>query len=157
MPKAKVFLSTQWDRDRAQKRGGGQSLISLDFETADSNLKIEPESGLTPDQIFERQWIITLLGQILQRLRAEFEMAGKGQHFEELKEFVIGDSSRSYGEVSEKLNMSEAAARKAASRMRTRYRELLRDEIAQTVNNADEVDEEIRNLFQSLGEMNCYY
>lgn len=147
----KHYLSKQWKKDRALKRGGGHSPLSLDFQSADSSVAIAAESGLTAEQLYDQQWTIALLGHIMQRLRGEFEEAGKTQQFEELKSFVIGDhAGQSYSDMAVKLNMTEVAARKAASRMRRRYRELLREEIAQTVSGPDDVDNEIRNLFVTM-------
>jgi RNA polymerase sigma-70 factor (ECF subfamily) len=147
----KHFLSKEWEKARAQKRGGGRAPISLDFEAADSGLRIEPASGLTPEEVYDRQWAIALLGQIMERLRGEFEQAEKAKLFEELKGFMIGEHpGRSYAQAATRLEMTEAAAKKAASRMRRRYRELLREEIAQTVSGPDEVEDEIRNLFAAL-------
>lgn len=144
----KHFLSKQWEQAKAQKRGGGRAPISLDFQSADSSLSIEPESGLTAQQFYDQQWAIALLGQIMERLKAEFEVAAKAKQFEVLKGFVIGDhAGTTYSQAAARLNMTEAAAKKAGSRMRRRYRELLREEIAQTVSRPDEVDDEIRNLF----------
>jgi RNA polymerase sigma-70 factor (ECF subfamily) len=147
----KHFLSKQWEKGRAQKRGGGRAPISLDFEFADSHLSIDPTAGLTAEQSYDQQWAIALLGKILDRLQTECEQAGKVEQFTELKGFIIGDhSSTTYAHVAEKLDMTEAAAKKSASRMRGRYRELLREEIAQTVSGPDEIDDEIRNLFVTL-------
>ena len=147
----KNFLSKQWEKQKALKRGGGRVAISLDFEFADSRLSIEPADGLTPEQCYDQQWTIALLEQILQQLQIEFERSGKAEQFAELKAFIIGDHSGiTYAQVSEKLGMTEAAAKKSASRMRQRYRELLRDAIAQTVNGPGEIDDEIRSLFATL-------
>jgi len=147
----KHFLSKERDRARAQKRGGGRRLYSLDFASADSALQVDPAAGLTAEQCFDKQWAITLLNQIMDRLQSEFERSGKARLFLELKGFLIGEHGEStYAQVAARLNMMEAAARKAASRMRMRYRELLRDEIAQTVAGPDEVDEEVRNLLAAL-------
>jgi RNA polymerase sigma factor (sigma-70 family) len=147
----KHFLSKQWEKAKAQKRGNGRAPISLDFESADSHFRIEPESGLTAEQLYDQQWAIALLGQIMERLKVEFERAGKAKQFDELKGFIIGDhAGTTYAQVAEKLNTTEAAAKKSASRMRGRYRELLREEISQTVTGPDEVQDEIRNLFATL-------
>lgn len=148
----KHFLSKQWEKAKAQKRGGGRAPISLNFVAADSSLRIEPAAGLTAEQFYDQQFAIALLGQIMERLKSEFEAAGKTQLFEELKGFIIGDhAGATYGDVARRLDMTEGAAKMAASRMRRRYRDLLREEIAQTVNGPDEVDEEIRDLFTTLG------
>lgn len=147
----KHFLSKQWEKAKAQKRGGGRAPISLDFTMADSSLRIEPAAGLTPEQLYDRQWAIALLGQIMERLKGEFEVNGAAERFEALKGFVIGDhAGTSYSQAAATLNITEAAAKKAGSRMRQRYRALLREEISQTVSGPDEIDDEIRNLFASL-------
>jgi RNA polymerase sigma-70 factor (ECF subfamily) len=147
----KHFLSKEWEKAKAQKRGGGRAPIPLDFESADSKIRIETASGLTAEQFYDQQWAIALLGLIMERLKAECEQSGKTKLFEELKGFIIGDhAGTTYRQVAEKLNMTEAAAKKAGSRMRRRYRELLREEIAQTVEGPAEVDDEIRNLFTTL-------
>jgi len=147
----KHFLSKEWEKAKAQKRGGGRAPIPLDFESADSSFCIEPASGLTAEQLYDQEWAVTLLGQIMERLKEEFERAGKARQFEELKGFIIGDhSGTTYSQAAARLDMSEAAAKKAGSRMRQRYRELLREEIAQTVTGPDQVDDELRNLFATL-------
>jgi len=147
----KHFLSKEWEKAKAQKRGGGRAPIPLDFESADSSFRIEPASGLTAEQFYDQQWAITLLGRIMERLEAELKRAGKAKQFEELKGFIIGDhAGTTHSQAAAKLNMTEAATKKAGSRMRRRYRELLREEIAQTVAGQDEVDNEIRNLFATL-------
>ena len=148
----KHFLSKQRDRANAQKRGGGRTPLSLNFEHADSQIRIDPEGGLTPEQVFDRDWALTLLGQILERLKSEFDQAGKSALFTELKPFLVGEQSGvTWAQAAERLNMSEAAAKMAGTRMRRRYRELLREEIAQTVAAPQDVDDEIRNLFNTLG------
>lgn len=147
----KHFLSKQWVKARAQKRGGGRAPIPLDFEVGDSRYRIEPCAGLTPEQLYDRQWAVTLLGQIMERLESEFVRGGRAKQFELLREFIIGEhSGTTYSAVAAKLNMAEAAARMAAHRMRRRYRDLLREEIAQTVAGPEDVDDEIRNLFATL-------
>jgi RNA polymerase sigma-70 factor (ECF subfamily) len=147
----KHFLSKQWEKANAQKRGGGRAPISLDFESVDSSLRIEPAAGLTAEQFYDQQWAIALLSQIMERLEDEFKQSGKTKQFEELKGFIIGDHvGTTYSQVAEKLNLTEAAAKKAGSRMRRRYRELLREEIDQTVAGEAEVEDEIRNLFTTL-------
>ena len=147
----KHFLSKEWEKAKAQKRGGGRVPIPLNFDSADSRYSIEPSSGLTAEQLYDRQWAVTLLGQIMQRLEIEFDRGRKAKQFEELKGFIIGDhTGTTYADVAARLNMTEAAAKMSGSRMRRRYRELLREEIAQTVDGPDEVDDEIRNLFAIL-------
>jgi RNA polymerase sigma factor (sigma-70 family) len=147
----KHFLSKEWEKAKSQKRGGERAPISLDFQSADSSFSIEPAAGLTAEQFFDQQWAIALLSQIMERLEADYRQSGKAKHFEELKGFLIGDHAGStYSQSAVILNMTEPAARKAGSRMRKRYGELLREEIAQTVDGPDEVDDEIQNLFSIL-------
>jgi RNA polymerase sigma-70 factor (ECF subfamily) len=147
----KHFLSKQWDKARAQKRGGGRAPIPLDFKDADSRYHIEPCGGLTAEQLYDRQWALTLLGQIMERLENEFAERGNAKQLQHLSGFIIGEhSGTTYCDVAAKLNITEAAAKMAAHRMRRRYRHLLREEIAQTVDGPDDVDDEIRNLFATL-------
>jgi DNA-directed RNA polymerase specialized sigma24 family protein len=148
----KHFVFKEWERAKAQKRGGGRAALSLDFDSANSGLRIDPAAAeLTPEQWYDQQWAITLLGRIMQRLECEFEDRGKAEQFEELKGFLVGDhAGTTYAEVARRLGMTEAATKKAASRMRQRYRHLLRKEIAETVVAPEEVDEEIRNLFATV-------
>ena len=147
----KHFLSKQWEMAKTQKRGGGRVPIPLDFEFADSSLQIDPASGLTAEQIYDQQWAIALLGRIMERLEVESKQAGKSKQFDGLKGFIIGEhTGTTYAQVAEQLGMTEAAAKKSASRMRHRYGELLREEIAQTVGGPEEVEDEIRNLFAIL-------
>lgn len=147
----KHFLSKEWDKAKAKKRGGARHPLPLDFASAESRYAIEPCSGLTAEQLYERQWAVTLLGLILVRLEQEFARDGKGAQFEALKGFIIGENSdTTYRDVSARLKITETAARMAAHRMRRRYRELLREEIAQTVASADDVEDEIRKLFVTL-------
>ncbi len=147
----KHFLSKQWEKERAQKRGGGKSPISLDFAAADSSLNLQPASGMTAEQLYDQQWAITLLSRILERLESEFEQAGKLRQFECLKGCIVGDhTGTTYADVAATLGTTEAAAKQATSRIRRRYREMLRDEIAETVETTEAVDDEIRNLFVIL-------
>ncbi len=142
------FLSKQREKAQALKRGGGRTPLSLDFATADSTIGIEPATHLTPEQIFDQHWALALLRQTLARLESELAQAGKQDQFDELRGFIIGEHGETtYAQAAAKLNMTEAAAKKAASRLRQRYRELLRAEIAQTVAEPADVDDEIRNLF----------
>ncbi|HIM29184.1 MAG TPA: sigma-70 family RNA polymerase sigma factor [Planctomycetes bacterium] len=147
----KNFLSNEWDKAKAQKRGGGRLLISLDFDKANSRLKFDAADNETPERLYERQWTMTLLELVMSRLRSESAAANKEEQFELLKSFITGGKSTSgYADVAARLQMSETAAKAAAHRLRNRYRQLLRQEIAQTVAGPDDVDDEIRRLFKSL-------
>lgn len=147
----KHFLSKEWERAKAQKRGGGRVPIPLDFESADSQYRIEPACGLTAEQIYDREWAVALLGRIMQRLERESVDAGKSEQFAELKGFLIGDHrGATYADVATKLGMTEAAVKMAAHRMRRRYRELLREEISDTLTDPAEIEDEILKLFTTL-------
>lgn len=147
----KHFLSNEWEKVRADKRGGGQVPFSLDFPGAESAC-VALTDTLTAERLFERQWAITLLTRVMQRLQREMERSGKGLHFHTLKEYLGGSGDSSYGAAADRLGISEPAARMAASRMRGRYRELLHDEIAQTVSTPGEIDDEVRHLFATFAD-----
>jgi RNA polymerase sigma-70 factor (ECF subfamily) len=147
----KHFLCKEWEKAKAQKRGGGRAPISLDFKAAESSLHIDLPAGLTPEQLYDQAWAMALLERIMERLKSEFQQNGKAAQFSELKGFLIGEhAGTTYSQVAVRLNLTEAAAKKAASRMRKRYRELLRQEIAQTVAMPGEVEDEMRRLFATL-------
>jgi RNA polymerase sigma-70 factor (ECF subfamily) len=141
------FLAHEWAKVRAQKRGGGQRAFSLDDAVADERYRLEPVDESTPEKIFDRRWAFTVLDQAAARLRGEHEAAGKGDLYLRLKGFVSAESPpSSYEEASRHLGLSQSAVKSAIHRLRQRYQELIRDEIAQTVASATEVDEEIRFL-----------
>ncbi|MDG2219781.1 MAG: sigma-70 family RNA polymerase sigma factor [Rubripirellula sp.] len=147
----KHFLSKEWDKAKAIKRGGGKTPLSLDFESADSLISIEPPCGLTAEQLYDKQWAITLLTSTMESLEAEFVAKGKANHFAELKGFILGNQGDStYAQAAARLEITEAAAKKAGSRLRRRYRQKLRDRIGQTVSTPDEIEDEIHNLFAAL-------
>lgn len=147
----KHFLSKEWAKAKAQKRGGGKAPISLDFESANSQYRVEPAWGLTAEQIYDREWAVALLGRIMRRLEVEAGEAGKPQQFEELKGFLIGEhAGATYSDVARTLGATEAAVKMAAHRMRQRYRELLREEITETVSSPEDVEDEIFKLFATL-------
>jgi RNA polymerase sigma-70 factor (ECF subfamily) len=147
----KHFLANEWDKAKAQKRGGGKTLIPIDAESVESSCGMELADQLTADKVFERRWALTLLDQVLRRLREDFARDGKENLFEQLKQ-TLTEASRSvpYAEIAVRLGTSEGAIKVAAHRLRQRYRELLRAEIASTVARPEEVDDEIRNLFAAL-------
>ncbi|HWG42914.1 MAG TPA: sigma-70 family RNA polymerase sigma factor [Gemmataceae bacterium] len=147
----KHFLANAYDRAQAQKRGGGKILGSLDFNAGEGRYSREPAHDLTPEKLFERRWAMTLLHQVLDDLRAEYEQAGKGSVFDRLKSVLSGDSDVApYSQLAGELNTSEAAVKMTVHRLRRRYRERLRQEIAQTVGNPAHVEQEIRDLFAAL-------
>lgn len=147
----KHFLSKEWDKSRAQKRGGDRRLLPLDFAAQDSQWG-QLSDRLDAERLYERQWAVTLLNHVMKRLQREMERNGKGHQFDCLKEFLGGAPDTTYATAAAELSLSESAARMAASRMRSRYRELLRDEIAQTVSSVDEIDSEVQHLFSAFSD-----
>ncbi len=144
------FLSDEWDKARAQKRGGGK-VISLDLQSAETQLGVIPVENFTPEKAFEHRWAITLLEQVYQRLRAEYHTHGKGALFDVLRVTLAGTSDAApYAELARQLDLSEGAVKVAVHRLRQRYRVLLRDTIADTVSTPDEVEDELRFLFAVL-------
>ncbi len=147
----KHFLSKQRDKAKAKKRGGGRVPIRLDFASGDSRCSVEPAGGLAPEEVYHRRWAATLLELVLARLEREFAEVGKQAQFEQLKRFVIGQhEGATYADAGRILGTTEAAAKMAVHRMRRRYRRLLRDEVAQTVADPGDVDDEIRELFATF-------
>jgi RNA polymerase sigma factor (sigma-70 family) len=150
----KRFMANEWDRVRAQKRGGGQTHVPLDTELAERKFQAETTAGeISPDRLYDRRWALTLLEQTMARLRAEFERAGKTVEFERLKSFLTADKSEiPYATVAAELGMVESALRVAVHRLRRRYRELFREEIAHTLAEGEDIDEELRHLLTVLSE-----
>ena len=145
------FLANEWERLRTEKRGGKLVFIPLEEAAAENHYQSEPATDLTPEKMFERRWAIALLDQALARLRDEAESAGKRQLFDELKIFISGRAEAGdYADAAKRLAMTEVAVRVAVHRLRQRYRDSLRHEIAQTVGSREEVDEEIRHLFTAF-------
>jgi RNA polymerase sigma factor (sigma-70 family) len=149
----KRFLANEWDRANRQKRGGGQTLLSLDWQDADQRYQINPVDTLTPDKLYDRAWAVTVLEQVITRLRNESAADGKAKLYEHLKGFLmVGKSDIPYAQAAAKLQLSEGAVRVAVHRLRHRYRELLRREVAQTLSDPAQVDEEMQALFSALTE-----
>ena len=147
----KHFLVNEWEKARTAKRGGGQAALPLEEELAESRYLAEPSRELPPDQMFEKRWAITVLEQVLARLRQESVAAGKGELFELLKDFLWGDKNlASQTEIGASLGLSASAVKSAVHRLRLRYRELLRSEIANTVARSEDIDEELRYLVSVL-------
>jgi RNA polymerase sigma factor (sigma-70 family) len=148
----KNFLADEWEKSQAQKRGGGVAAVSLDTDDAEERYQSDLAGPMEPDKLFERRWALTLLERVLGQLEAEFAAAGKKERFESLQVFLSGEPAGiSYAEAGRQIGMSEGAVKVAVLRMRQRYRELLRGEIAQTVATEGEVEEELRYLLEVLG------
>jgi RNA polymerase sigma-70 factor (ECF subfamily) len=148
----KRFLANEWDRAKAQKRGGGRSHLPIDFEDADGRYSLEPSHELTAQRIFDRRWALTVLERTVAGLAEDFARAGKSAHFEALKVFLVGEAGAPpYVDVAKRLGTTEGAVKVAVHRLRERYRHRLRQEIAQTVSREEDIDQEIRDLFAALG------
>lgn len=147
----KNFLANEWDKGRTQKRGGEQSIISLDHDAAESWYGLEPSHTLDADRIFERRWALTLLEQVLARLRNEY-CDERSDLFDELKVTLTGESASSYSSIAARLGMTEGAVKVAAYRFRNRYRDLIRLEISQTIGPDQDVDDELRHLLSVLAD-----
>jgi RNA polymerase sigma-70 factor (ECF subfamily) len=144
------FLINDWKLQRRIKRGGQCQTISIDEAVAEGRYGCEPADSDTPDKAFDRPWAATLLGQVLDRLRKEYVETGTTEIFEELKSTLSGKGATgSYAETAAKLGKSETAVRVAVHRLRAKFRRVLREEVAQTVCTAGEVDDEIRHLMSA--------
>jgi RNA polymerase sigma-70 factor (ECF subfamily) len=147
----KHFMSNQWRKNKAQKRGGGRPPLSLDFGAADNRYRLEPSHAQTAELIYQKQWASTLLNRVQQALRAEFAERGKVHQFDKLREFLDGGNKEdSLAAIAAQLSMSEVAVKVSVHRLRQRFGQLLRAEIEQTVSTPDEIDIEIRELFEIL-------
>lgn len=145
------FLADQFDRQQAQKRGGGKSDFSFDVLQAEQHYQTEMVDGETPETLFERRWAIAVLDAAMARMKGEYESAGKGRLFEQLAGYLVaGVERRPYAEVAPTLGLNDEAARKAVQRLRQSFRKAIREEIAQTVASPAEVDEELRHLWSVL-------
>lgn len=146
----KNFMSKEWRRAVAQKRGGDWTRVQFDTAFAESRFAADTSSS-APDELFDRQWALTLLDLTMTRLRAEFTAAGKPEDFESLKEcLVAGRGAINYANVAERLGLSEGAARVAVHRLRKRFREIYRLEICQTLADGADLDGELRHLASAL-------
>ena len=144
----KNFLINEWKKSQRQKRGGGETVLSLDWETADTKFQVAAVNEPSPDKAFDREWALALLAKVIERLQQECEADGKAKLFEQLKIFLTaGKGESAQSEVAKSLGLEEGAVRVAIHRLRKRYRVLLRDEIAQTLADESQVDEEMRALF----------
>lgn len=147
----KRFLSDARDYARAQKRGGGMCNLSLDAAAAEGKYQAEAVEKVTPETLYERHWALTLLEHTMSRLRREYVAAGKSEAFEQLKPFLTeAKGAIPHAEAGLKLNLNEGTMRVAVHRLRKRFRELFREEIARTVNDPEDIEEEVRHLLAVL-------
>ena len=141
----KFFVADTGDRQRAIKRGGG-AVVSVEFSSGEERYQREPAHDETPERIFERRWALAVLDRVVERLRNEFVQHGRPEHFQRLKVFLLGQSDAPYAALAREMNTSEGALKVAIHRLRKRYRELFRQEIADTVADPAEVESELRFL-----------
>jgi RNA polymerase sigma-70 factor (ECF subfamily) len=141
------FLINEWQKGQAAKRGGTHRVISWDEDEVEQRYLAERANGEAPDKVFEKRWAMSVLEQVMVHLRQEFSEPDKQELFDSLKQSIWGETSTvSYETIGAKLRMTEGAVKIAAHRLRQRYRELLRAEVAQTVGSSAEVDEELKYL-----------
>jgi DNA-directed RNA polymerase specialized sigma24 family protein len=149
----KRFAANEYERERAQKRGGAVAHVPIDTGDAEEHYTAELATGLAPDSLFERQWAITLLETVMAKLREAYARDGREALFEALKGRFSADGDPALlAAVAQQLGMNVGAVKVAVHRMRGRYRKLLRSEIALTVDSPREVDEEIMHLFKAIGD-----
>src|SRR6266481_6195970 len=147
------FLAKEWRRAHAQKRGGGQAVFSLDDVDAESRYLSEPTHDLTPEKIYDRRWATTILKQAMSELQRDYETRHQSELFAKVESLLSPDgASGSYAEIATSLGMNEGALKVAVHRLRKRYGELIRAQIAQTVATPQEIEEELRYLFSVLRE-----
>ncbi len=145
----KHFLANEWHRARAQKRGGGVTFLELDALDPEARYALEPAQSTDPDAGFDREWAQKSIARAMGKLRAESEASGKGELFEALKGSLIGEEP-ARSETAARLGMTVGAVKVAVHRLRQRYRELLRAEIAETVSDPSDIDDEMRSLLAAL-------
>ncbi len=144
----KHFLANEWDKSQSRRRGGHAPHLSLDWQTADTKFQVAATNEPSPDKAFDREWAVALLARVLERLQAECVADGRAAQFGQLKVFLTaGKGALSHADAARVLGVDEGAVRVAVHRLRKRYRQLLRDEIAQTLAGPAQVDEEMRALF----------
>jgi RNA polymerase sigma-70 factor (ECF subfamily) len=145
------FLATEWEKARAQKRGAGRQVLSLDLAAAEERFDLEPADDATPDKAFDKQWALALLDEVLNKLESEYQREGKQVLFAALRPTLAGArESQPYAELSASLGMSQSAVKVAVHRLRRRCRDMVRQEIAHTVASPGEIDSEMRHLFAAL-------
>jgi DNA-directed RNA polymerase specialized sigma24 family protein len=144
------FLSNEWRKSHTAKRGGGRPLLSLDCNAENLHAE-EAAAGLTPEQLFDRKWLLTIFQVALGKLRLHYQQKGKGPLFDALKPFLSEEvPDHHYDQLGKELSMTHAATSTAVCRLRHRYRDLVREEIARTVSCAEDVDSELHQLLELL-------
>ena len=148
----KRFLANEWARQHAAKRGGFAPIVPIDPELAECRFAAEPSHNTAPDVVFDRQWATALLERTMKQLQEEYVESGRAKLFDYLRNSLARDESAlAYAEIGVQLNLTEAAVKMAAHRLRNRYREILQQQIAETVSSQEEIEDEIRHLFAAFG------
>mgnify|MGYP002623272038 CR=1 FL=1 len=146
----KHYIANQRRFENAQKRGGGQAIVSIDYSQAEQRYQSEPSHELSADQIFDQQWALELLQQVMSDLSEEHAQSDKKELFAHLQIYLTGEESTSYREIAGKLNLTEGAVKVAVHRLRQRFGQILRERIRDTVSTEEEIDAEIVSLFQAI-------
>lgn len=147
----KHYLSHEWARERAQKRGGGRRFVPLDPQEAEARYAMEPAHELTAERLFDRQWALRVLELAMEELARQCARDGKERHFQLLKPFLAGGDGAAYRAAGAEVGLAEGAVRVFVHRLRRRYRQLLRDQLSHTVATPEQVDDEIHHLFAAIG------
>jgi DNA-directed RNA polymerase specialized sigma24 family protein len=148
----KHFLMHEWEKAHTLKRGGGLRLLPLDLNSGETRYSHEPADPLTADKLFQRRWALNLLEQVLERLRGDYAASGREALFEQLKPALTGERALpAYAALAQAVGLSEGALKVAVHRLRQRYAQRLREEIAHTVADPSEVEEELQHLLAALG------
>lgn len=146
------FLANEWDRSRAAKRGGGQVMVPIDTQIAETLYLAESASGGGADQLYDRRWALTLVDRAMAHLRGVYLRQGNEREFELLKQYLTAERGGiPYDDIAKQLDVNAGAARVAVHRLRKRFRETFRAEVAQTVSSSDECDEELKHVLTVLG------
>lgn len=146
----KHFLADEWDKIRAEKRWAGKLVISLDAMDAEARFRLEPVDTWDAETIYSRQWTLTLIDRVLARLQQEFVAKNKASAFARLEPYLVDEGGPTYADLAVQMGTTEAAIKKTVSRLRQRFRELFREEVAQTVTTPAEIDEEIGYLLSGF-------
>jgi RNA polymerase sigma-70 factor (ECF subfamily) len=147
----KHYMANESARRLTQKRGGGEVILSLELDSAEGRYRFEPSEPVTPESLYERRWALTVIERVLAYLRQDWEASGRGMEFDELKACLLGETpDGGYLAVAEKLNMTEGAVRTATHRLRRKFQARLRHDIAETVSDPDDVEDELQYLIRAL-------
>lgn len=144
----KRFAAEEWRRANRQKRGGGATALSLDAERAEERYASEPQDGQSPDRVYERRWAEAVLARALEQLQRDYDSTGRADLYRNLQQFLWGrEPTQSYADMGQRLGLAEGAVKVAVHRLRQRFRDVLREEVANTVDSPDQVEEELKTLF----------